>query len=166
MLFELLIKEIHLRLVGESIPRLRKCLNMLDEATIWYRPNVNSNTVGNLVLHLHGNVRQWLGSGLMKMEDVRKRQTEFNEKGPVSTRELLQKLDEIENLVKLTLETVKPEDLTTFHSVQGFQESGVAILVHVAEHFSYHVGQVTYITKALKNLDTGYYAGLDLEKKG
>ncbi|MCB0606378.1 MAG: DUF1572 family protein [Lewinellaceae bacterium] len=165
MLFDLFIREIHRRLIDESLPRLRKCLGMLDESAIWYRPNVHSNTVGNLVLHLHGNVRQWLGAGLMKMEDVRMRQTEFDEEGPISSAELLARMAQTELLIETTLKKVRPEDLTASHRVQGFEENGVAILVHVTEHFSYHVGQITYITKALKDLDTGYFAGIDLEKK-
>ena len=61
---ELLIRETKYRLLEESIPRLHKCLDKLSEAEIWYRPNTHTVSIGNLVLHLNGNVRQWLISGL------------------------------------------------------------------------------------------------------
>lgn len=160
---QLLIADIRKRLLEENIPRLRKCLGQLSEAEIWYRPNPNTNTVGNLVLHLCGNVRQWLISGLGNTPDIRQRQQEFDENGPIATAVLLEKLDSLATDIEQTLSQVSVEDLLQERTVQGiYQETGISILIHVTEHFSYHVGQVTYIVKLAKNMDMGYYAGLDL----
>jgi len=68
-----LIKEVKRRLFEEGVGRIKKCLEVLNEEQIWYRPNANSNSVGNLVLHLCGNVRQWILTGLGKKEDIRQR---------------------------------------------------------------------------------------------
>ncbi|MEL7534305.1 MAG: DinB family protein [Bacteroidota bacterium] len=160
--FSSLSQEVKRRLVEESIPRIRQCLHTLSEAEIWYRPNQNSNSVGNLVLHLCGNVRQWLVAGLSRTPDTRKRDLEFSERGPLPTQQLLDQLDLLEQEILQTLAQLKPEDLSRKYLVQGFEENGISILVHVVEHFSYHVGQITYFTKAHKDVDTGYYAELDL----
>ena len=159
------IQEVKRRLFKESVFRIKKCLSQLEESEIWYRPNENSNSVGNLILHLCGNVRQWILSGLAKNLDTRQRQTEFDEKGPIPAQQLLQDLDQLMAEVDQALDLIKPEHLLEMYAVQGFQESGISILTHVVEHFSYHVGQITYITKALKDKDLGYYSGLNLEKK-
>lgn len=159
------LQEVRRRLIEESIPRLRKCLGELSEAEIWSRPNTNSNSVGNLVLHLCGNARQWMISTFGQQRDIRQRNEEFTERGPLPTQHLLDELDHLERALIPVLETITAEDLTKSYSVQGFSETGIAILIHVVEHFSYHVGQVSYFVKAHKDLDLGYYAGLDLNKK-
>lgn len=165
MIAEILIEEVKRRLFGEGIPRIQKCLAQLNEKEVWQRPNEQSNSMGNLVLHLCGNVRQWVIAGLGHQEDVRQRQTEFDERGPISKVKLLVMLGELEKDVLPILAKVTEADLVAMHSVQGFQESGVSILVHVTEHFSYHVGQITYFVKALKDMDMQYYGGVDLDLK-
>jgi len=161
----LLIEETRFRLIEELIPRLHKCLDKLTEQEIWYRPNSNTVSIGNLVLHLCGNVRQWLLSGLGGAVDNRKRQQEFDEKGPIATEQLHQMLDQLAAEIEATLQGLSESDLVSEHQVQGYNVSGVSILVHVVEHFSYHVGQVTILVKSRKDVDMGYYEGQDLDKR-
>ncbi|MEM1119793.1 MAG: DinB family protein [Bacteroidota bacterium] len=159
------LTEIKRRLFGENIPRLKKCLAKLSDEQIWYRPNQVSNSVGNLVLHLQGNVRQWVVAGLGGNLDIRERQQEFDERGPLPTAKMLTDMDQLMVEVGRILDQTTPEDLLAVRNVQGYQESGLSILVHITEHFSYHVGQITYIVKMLKNEDTGYYEGHNLDAK-
>ena len=159
---DLLVAEVRRRLFEESMPRLKKCLDQLSEEEIWRRPNEHSNSVGNLILHLNGNIRQWILSGLAGQADVRKRQAEFDERGPIPRAALLDRLEKTMEEVAKALEEVQPEDILEYHEVQVYRESGLSILVHVVEHFSYHVGQITYYVKAVKDMDIGYYAGEDL----
>jgi len=119
-------------------------------------------SVGNLVLHLLGNVRQQILSGLCGAPDRRRRQEEFDEKGPIPAGELLRRLDALMTEVDQALDRLDPATLLTVRKVQGYEESGLSILVHVIEHFSYHVGQMTYFVKSRKAIDMGYYAGIDL----
>ena len=164
-LYDLFLAEAKHRLLEECIPRIHKCLDQLTEAEVWYRPNEHSNSVGNLVLHLCGNVTQWLGSGLGKLPDGRTRQAEFDERGPIPPDALRKKLDILTELITEVLGQVTAEQLSTIHPVQCYQETGLSIIVHVVEHFSYHTGQITYFVKAFKDMDMGYYAGADLEQK-
>ena len=75
---------------------------------------------------------------------------------------LLARLEKTMEEVAEALEEVQPEDILEYHDVQIYRESGLSILVHVVEHFSYHVGQITYYVKAIKDMDMGYYEGEDL----
>ena len=159
---EVFIEEIRRRLFIECFPRLEQCLHTLIEKEIWYRPNANSNSVGNISLHLCGNIRQWIIAGLGGHPDVRERQKEFDEQGPIPLDKLLNLLAVLKHDVEVVLNNIAPKDLIEKRDVQIYKESGLSILVHVVEHFSYHVGQVTYIVKMLKDVDTGYYAGQNL----
>ncbi len=158
------IHEIRRRLVSEGQERILKCLELLGEEDIWYRPNRNSNSVGNLVLHLCGNVRQWLFSTIDGQRDVRQRQSEFDERGNLTKSELKSMVMALMKEADQILGEVSQESLLATYRVQGFNETGIAILIHITEHFSYHVGQITYFVKAHKNLDTAYYADQNLDQ--
>ncbi|MEM7373060.1 MAG: DinB family protein [Bacteroidota bacterium] len=158
----LFLKEIRRRLFDEGIRRASRCLNELDDQQIWQRPNDNSNSVGNLILHLNGNVRQWVLSGLAKQVDIRQRQSEFDERGPIPKETLIDILQQLERDIAPVLDRLTEEDLVSMHIAQGFEESGIGILIHVVEHFSYHVGQMVWAVKAWKDMDMGFYAGVDL----
>ena len=157
-----LVKECRRRLFDESLPRIKKCLARLSEEEIWYRPNENTVSVGNLVLHLCGNLRQWIISGLGGFEDSRDRPLEFSEVGPISTEELFERLEGTMKEAGIVLDGLETETLLEDRRVQGFDETGLSILIHVVEHFSYHTGQITYHVKSRKNIDLGYYAGMEL----
>ncbi len=154
---ENLIRETKRRILEESIPRIKKCLASLSEQEIWFKPNEHSNSVGNLILHLCGNVTQWIGSGLGKLPDNRLRDLEFSEKGPLPTATLILALDQLEPLINESLHKITEDDLLNLHDVQVYQETGISVLVHVVEHFSYHTGQIAFFTKWLKNMDLAFY---------
>lgn len=160
-----LVEETKRRLIGECVPRIKKCVAQLSDEEIWYRPNDNSNSIGNLILHLTGNVRQWIVAGLGKASDHRIRQAEFDERGPVPVQKMLEDLDAVMAEVSAVLDNLAPEALLQRHPVQVFEESGLSILVHVVEHFSYHTGQITYAVKAMKDVNMGYYSQVNLERK-
>lgn len=163
---DLLVREVRRRLKEEGLMRIRKCLSELTEEEIWYRPNANSNSVGNLVLHLCGNVRQWIVSGLGEQPDVRDRTAEFNEKGPIPADVLINRLEEVLAEADEVLKELPPEKIIQPVKVQGFDETGLSILIHVVEHFSYHTGQITYFVKWKKDVDTAYYGEMDLDRFG
>jgi len=155
--------EVFLRLYDESLPRIIKCLEQLSETQLWWRPNESSNSIGNLVLHLCGNVTQWIGSGLGGWPDHRTRQSEFDAREGIDTKELM-------HLLQTTMEKIRPiilgvtaDELLRKRPVQTFEETGLSILIHVTEHFSYHTGQIAYITKMLTDSPLGFYEGIILE---
>jgi uncharacterized damage-inducible protein DinB len=161
-----LIRESKRRLYEESLPRIRTCLARMSVDEIWARPNEHTASAGNLVLHLAGNVRQYLLATLGGAPDVRERQAEFDEKGPLPTAELLGRLEATMAEAAGVIDRLDSAVLLRTHRVQGFVESGLSILVHVVEHFSYHTGQIAYIVKSRQNVDLGFYRGKDLNRRG
>lgn len=165
-LVQYIMKEVQRRMVQESMMKLQSCVDKLTLEQIWYRPNENTLSIGNTLLHLNGNVRQYILAGLAGGEDTRQRSKEFSERSVISKDDLLSPLKKTMQEVDQYLVQLDIEALTTIRPVQCFDESGVGILIHVVEHFSYHVGQVVYITKMLEDQDMGFYDGMDLEQKG
>lgn len=151
-------KEMRRRWVDESLSRLKKCVDQLSEDEIWHRFNENTLTVGNILLHLRGNITQWVISGIGGAPDRRSRDQEFAAAArSASKRDLLFGLESaILESVKI-VEQVREEALLQRLQIQGMKETGLSALIHVTEHLSYHTGEVTYITKLLKNIDTKYY---------
>ena len=158
-----LVREVEFRLYDECLPRILKCIDQLDNEKIWWRPNENSNSIGNLVLHLCGNVRQWIYAGLGKNENVRNRQSEFDERTGIAKLELKELLTSTMDLVRPVIINIPVEELLNIRAVQTFEETGLTILVHVTEHFSYHTGQIAYITKMILDKPLGFYDGVPLQ---
>ncbi|MFT6503169.1 MAG: putative damage-inducible protein DinB [Crocinitomicaceae bacterium] len=152
-----LIKEFEIRVFDESYTRISKCLNLLNEDEIWYAPNDQITTVGNTVLHLIGNARQWIIAGIGQEEDNRERDDEFKVDSRVSKVELESALTELQKDLEPVLFGLNNNQINKVTNVQGFEVSGFSILIHVIEHFSYHTGQISLLTKLMKNEDLGYY---------
>lgn len=147
----------------ENLPRLATCLAELTEAEVWQRPNPASNSIGNLLLHLCGNVNQYILASLVGEPDTRQRDEEFVAKGGLTKAELMQRVQDTVDRACAVIMIQDEASLLRERSVQAFRKSGLGIITHVVEHFSYHVGQVAFWTKALKNEDLGFYAHLDLD---
>jgi len=151
--------------MDEYLIKIEKCLDELNEEDIWRAPNESSNSIGSLILHLCGNITQYIISSLGNTNDIRDRDSEFNARGGISKSELYGKLMSVVNEAKNVIREVDLEGLQTIRSVQGFKLSGMGIIIHVVEHFSYHTGQIAFWTKMIKNIDLGFYSDLDLNQK-
>ena len=151
--------------IEENTHRIIKCLREIDEIEIWKFPNDNSNSIGNLILHLCGNIRQYAISALGEIKDIRERDKEFSTKPGHTKSELLNELSHTISEAVGIIENIDENRLTKIYSVQGFNLSGIGIIIHVTEHYSYHTGQIVFFTKQIKNKDLGFYAGIDLNKK-
>ncbi|MDE3740394.1 DinB family protein [Maribacter polysaccharolyticus] len=140
-------------------------LQQLSEEDIWKRPNGSLNSVGNLLLHLCGNITQYVISSLGGQEDVRERDLEFETRSGYSKSELLEKLNETVEKAKRIINDTKIEQFIRKRDVQGYYFSGIGVVLHAVEHYSYHTGQIAFYTKLLKNTDLGFYDGQDLNLK-
>ena len=151
--------------MDESLRMIAKCFASLTEADIWSRPNGHSNSIGNLILHLKGNITQYGIAAMKGLKDNRERDAEFEITAGFSKDDLLQLLKETVEKAKKSLSDSTPEELLRYREVQGFRFSGMGIMLHVVEHLSYHTGQIAFWTKSLKNKDLGFYEGIDLNTK-
>ena len=135
------------------LPRIAACLRELSAEQIWGRHNPASNSVGNLVLHLEGNVRQWIVSGLGGTPDCRARDLEFAETGRILSRTLIAGLRRAVTDAARVMDKLDDEALAKTYSIQGFRVTGLRAVFHVAEHFSHHAGQIILLTKSLAGKD-------------
>lgn len=129
---------------------------MLSVKQIWWRGNAASNSIGNLTLHLEGNVRQWIISGLGGAPDRREREKEFAERGPVARRRLEAHLKKTVVEACRVLSRLTPGDLSRPRSIQRLQVTGFEAVSHVTEHFAFHTGQILYATKLLRGRDLDF----------
>ncbi len=152
-------------LQAHHLPRIIQCLRLLSAKDIWWRPNPTSNSVGNLVLHLSGNVRQWIISGLGGEPDHRQRDKEFAERGPIPRLKLLARLRRTVREACRVLDGLSSRELARLHLIQGFRVTGFEALSHVTEHFAYHTGQIIFATKLKLGVDL-QFTRLPGEKPG
>jgi uncharacterized damage-inducible protein DinB len=143
-------------LQAHHLPRIARCLALLPEEQIWWRPHSTSNSVGSLVLHLCGNVRQWIISGLGGAPDRRQRDQEFAERGPIPKRRLIRQLRRTVNEACRVLKRASPADLEKPRLIQGYRVTGFQAITHVTEHFAHHSGQIILITKMRLRRDLGF----------
>ncbi|MGS0528254.1 DinB family protein [Zobellia nedashkovskayae] len=151
--------------IDESTRMNRISVAQLSEEELWKRPNESLNSIGNLILHLCGNITQYVISSLGEKEDKRDRDLEFSAKEIYSKEELVEKLTETVEIAKRIINDASVEQLVRKRKVQGFYFSGIGVVLHAVEHYSYHTGQIAFYTKQLKNQDLGFYKGTDLNLK-
>jgi uncharacterized damage-inducible protein DinB len=137
------------------LPRILSCLALLSPKQVWWRGNEASNSIGNLALHLEGNVRQWIVSGLGGAPDRRARDKEFAERGPLPRRRLEAKLRKTVREACRVLSRLTPRDLARRYSIQKFSVTGFEAVSHVTEHFAFHTGQILFATKLILGRDLG-----------
>jgi uncharacterized damage-inducible protein DinB len=144
-------------LLRDYLPKIERCLERLTDEQIWWRPNEESNSIGNLILHLCGNARQWIVSGVGSGEDNRDRDAEFERRDPIARDELLHLLRSTLSDVEQTMGAVDPSTLLTRRTIQGHDVDILEAIFHVTEHFSMHAGQIFLLTKLLTGTDLRFY---------
>ncbi len=144
----------------QLLSRIGDCLGKLAPDEIWARGNENENAIGNLVLHLNGNVRQWIISGVGGAPDTRVRDAEFEARGGLETEELLGRLETTVHEAVAVLGRVTGAGLAERVTIQKYELTVLEAIFHVVEHFSHHTGQILFATKMLTGEDLGYYKHL------
>lgn len=134
-------------LLDDFLPKIELASEKMTHEQIWWRANEASNSVGNLLLHLAGNVRQWIVSGIGGAEDLRDRQGEFDERGNASPEELLSNLRKTVEEACRVLENLKADSLLEKRLIQGRETTILSAVYHVVEHFSMHAGQIVFAAK-------------------
>ena len=155
-----LFVECSVRRLHELAPRIETCLAKLTPEQVWGRGGENENAVGNLVLHLCGNLRQWIIAGVGGRPDTRDRDREFAARGGASSPELIARLRETVDSATAVIAALAPGRLPEQLTIQGYQVSVLEAIYHVVEHFSGHAGQIIFATKMLTGEDLGFYRHL------
>jgi uncharacterized damage-inducible protein DinB len=148
------------RKLRQNVERIEKCLARLTEDQVWSRGHESDNSVGNLLLHLAGNVRQWIISGVAATPDTRDRDSEFNARSGPQTNELLARLRSTVEEGCAVIEALTPERLQELVHVQKYDVTVLEAVYHVVEHFAQHTGQIIFATKLLTGEELGFYTHL------
>jgi uncharacterized damage-inducible protein DinB len=155
---EAFIVQARSHLKTDYLPKIERCLERLTDEEVWWRAGRESNSIGNLLLHLMGNARQWIVSGVgRRSPDQRERQAEFDARSKGTRDELLARLKQTLDEVDDVLASLDPASLLEERRIQGHDVSVLEAIFHVVEHFSMHTGQIILITKMLKTLDLEFY---------
>lgn len=144
-------------LTADYLPKIERCLERLKDEDIWWRRGEESNSIGNLVLHLSGNARQWIVCGVGGATDMRDRQSEFDERSLISRAELLSRLRQTLAEVDDVLAKLPASVILERRIFQGTEETVLDAIFHVVEHFSMHTGQIILLTKMLTQSDLRFY---------
>jgi hypothetical protein len=152
------------KLLGQFWPRMKECVAPLTTEQVWWRPNDASNSIGNLMLHLDGNVRQWLVDSFNKNQDQRDRPAEFAAQSGLSAADLLSRLGATLDEAAKVLDRLTVDELLAPYEIQGYHVRGLDAVYQVVEHFGLHYGQIVYIVKSLLGKDLGFYR--ELKKTG
>jgi hypothetical protein len=130
-----------------ALGKIKHCLGQLTEAQVWWRSHPSLNSIGNLILHLCGNVRQWIVAGLGGAVDDRNRPAEFAERGPIPKDELLSRLDTILSEAKAVLGKPTAYQLLEVRRIQGFDLTGLAAIFDSVPHFRGHTQEIIHLTR-------------------
>jgi uncharacterized damage-inducible protein DinB len=149
------LRHARFRLREDYLVKITAALGELTDEQIWWRPNEGSNSTGNLILHMAGNIRQWMLAGVGGETDIRNRASEFAERRQITRDELLEllkaTLNEVDTeLAKLEGEVIAVQSDSPLQREcvpQGFAQTVLDAVFHVVEHFSYHTGQIVFLAK-------------------
>lgn len=145
------------RLLEEYLPRIKRCLSELGDEDIWWRGHETDNSIGNLLLHLNGNMKQWIISGIGGKPDERVRSKEFAERTEIPREELVRKFEETVKEVADILARFDTGLLLEIRQVQKYEVTCLDAISHVVEHVAQHTGQIIYITKLRRGIDLKFY---------
>jgi uncharacterized damage-inducible protein DinB len=144
-------------LAEDYLPKIERSVELLTDDQIWWRANPQSNSIGNLLLHLSGNVRQWIVCGVGGALDNRDRDSEFAQRETISRDELLAGLKQTLSEADATLARFDPDKLLAPYLIQGCDVTALEAIFHVVEHFSMHTGQIIMMSKMFSEVDLGFY---------
>jgi hypothetical protein len=133
--------------LDSALERIKHCLTQLTDEQVWGRSRPGLNSIGNVVLHLGGNLRQWVVAGLGGAADVRNRPAEFTVRGPIPKDELLRNLEAVVGEAKRVLAGVDARQLAEPRRIQGFDVTGLAVIFDSVPHFRGHTQEIVHMTR-------------------
>ncbi len=134
-------------LLDEYVPKIRLAVAALTDEDVWWRPAAGSNSIGNLMLHIEGNARQWILGGVARQENERDRDAEFSATGGQSKTELLDRLAQSFQLIGAAIVAVPVSEMDAPRVIQGASTTVFNAIYHVVEHVSMHTGQIIQLAK-------------------
>ena len=129
---------------------IRHCVDQLDDEQVWHRPHESMNSIANLLLHLIGNAKQWITSGVGGVPDTRDRPAEFTDRSEASKAELLARLDAMVSEIEGVISGMTAQSAVTRRRVQGFDGmTGVGCVFHSLAHYYGHTQEIVHMTRVM-----------------
>jgi hypothetical protein len=133
--------------LSEGMHKIEHCVGQLSDEQLWWRPRPEMNSIANLMLHLSGNLRQWMINGITGAPDTRNRPREFGDRSNKPKAELLAKLQSTVKDVDEVLASLDAEKLTTQRRIQGWEVTVIEALFSAVPHFRGHVQEIIHMTR-------------------
>jgi hypothetical protein len=133
--------------LAEFVKKIKHCLGQLSDEQVWWRPHDSMNSIANIVLHLCGNLRQWIISGVGGEADIRDRPKEFSDRSSMPKAELVRRLEETVSQADAVLATLPDPQLLQPRRIQGFDETALSAIFDSLSHFRGHTQEIIYITR-------------------
>jgi hypothetical protein len=130
-----------------ALGKIRHCLGQLNDEQVWRRSQPSLNSIGNVILHLCGNLRQWIVAGIGGAADMRDRPAEFAERGPIPKADLLRKLDTVVGEAKEALGKLTARQLLEARRIQDFDVTGLAAIFDSVPHFRGHTQEIIHMSR-------------------
>ncbi len=148
----------------ENTKKISDCLALIRESEFWHQANEHTLSIGTTLVHLRGNMTQYILSSLGGAPDQRVRDAEFATRGGLPQAEVWHAFRQTVDQVGTVIGQLTEAEALRVRPVQAYRLSGIGIVLHVVEHYSYHTGQIAYITKLLHQRTLGFYAGVNLNQ--
>jgi hypothetical protein len=133
--------------IADAFAKIKHCLNQLTDEQVWWRPKPSLNSIGNLILHLRGNLRQWIVSGVGGATDNRDRPREFSERGPIPKADLLDRLDEVIGQTQAILKSLHSDRLLESRRIQATEQTALSAIFDSVPHFRGHTQEIVLMTR-------------------
>lgn len=133
--------------IDSSFDKIVHCLDQLSDEQAWWRPTPDMNSIANLMLHVSGNMRQWIVAGVGGADDTRNRPQEFAEQGPIAKAELLEGLGATIDEAKTAIRNASHETLLASRRIQAFKVTGIGAIFHSVAHLQGHVQEIVHLTR-------------------
>jgi hypothetical protein len=133
--------------LSEGMGKIEHCVGQLRDDQVWWRARPEMNSIANLVLHLSGNLRQWIISGCGGAKDLRNRPMEFSDQSNRPKNEVLAILKKVVAESDAVLGALTPEKLLSPGRIQGYETTGMAAIIKAISHFRGHVQEIIHMTR-------------------
>lgn len=150
-----------IKYAGEKLEQngaqIARCVDLLSDQELWRRANEHCNSIANLLLHMRGNMHQWIVAGVGGEEFARDRPAEFAARDGRGRRELLDSLLDTLTRARHIIAAQSTDSLAIPRNIQGYEVTTLVAIFHVVEHNSFHTGQIVHMTKVLRDVDLSLY---------
>lgn len=133
--------------LDRAVNTITHCVEQLNDEQVWWRPSASMNSIANLMLHVAGNMRQWIIAGVGHIDDTRNRPQEFAERGPIGKDELVRRLRDTAAEAVVTLTNANPDDLLVRRKIQSFDVTGFGAMFHSVAHLCGHTQEIVHMSR-------------------